>query len=124
MSENRVSGSDGEMLACVYIKNLGMEILERNYHFGHCEIDIIARDGNTLVFIEVKSRSNINYGVPEAAVTKTKQRRIIYAAQGYIKTKRFFGRSMRFDVISIINGKVTKYIKSAFDTTYLGGWYL
>ena len=109
-------GVDGEMLVCAYVKQNGMEILERNYRFGKEEIDIIARDGDTIAFIEVKSRTSVQFGRPEEAVTRTKQRTIAKVALAYIRQHRLFNSRVRFDVAAVLNGQI-KYIKYAFDTT-------
>ena len=66
-------GNEGENAAAIFLENKNYKIIERNYRPGNLgEIDIIARDGEIIVFIEVKSRKNLNYGEPEFAVTKNK----------------------------------------------------
>lgn len=113
-------GAEGEKLISEYIQKLGMRVLERNYHFGHEEIDIIARDGDTVAFIEVKTRTSDRFGRPEEAVTKAKQRAIVRTAMGYMKVKRLFESRVRFDVAAVMNGEI-RYIKNAFDATGLLG---
>jgi len=113
-----ISGADGEMLACAYIEKQGMRIVERNCRMGHEEIDIIARDGDVLCFIEVKARSTARFGLPQEAVTRSKQASVARAAMGYIKKKRLFNTRVRFDVAAVLDGEIT-YIKNAFDTTGL-----
>lgn len=109
-------GDLGEELTCAYVKEKGMKILARNFRFGKEEIDIIAEDRGTVVFIEVKARSGVRYGQPDEAVTKFKQRSVIRAAVGYLKINNLLNRSVRFDVSSILEDNI-KYIKNAFDTT-------
>ena len=72
----RQSGNEGEDFACAYIEEQGMKILARNYRFGKEEIDIIAKDGNAIVFIEVKAREGAAKGRAEEAVTPWKRRSI------------------------------------------------
>ncbi|MBQ3668561.1 MAG: YraN family protein [Clostridia bacterium] len=110
----RQSGNEGEDFACAYIEEQGMKILARNYRFGKEEIDIIARDGNAIVFIEVKAREGAAKGRAEEAVTPWKRRSIIFAAKGYLKQNRLFESKIRFDVAAI-NGRELKYTKAAFD---------
>ena len=83
---NRQTGNAGEEMACAYIKDLGMEVLERNWHFGHEEIDIIARDGDTTVFIEVKYRLDDKLGLAQEAVTRKKQASIVRTAVGSMQS--------------------------------------
>ena len=74
-------GARGEELAVRYLKNRGYRILERNYRIKLGEIDIIARDRNTLVFVEVKARSSNRFGHPKSAITPQKQRKISMVSQ-------------------------------------------
>jgi putative endonuclease len=101
-TNNRVSGKTAEDLAVEFLIAKGMRVVKRNFHFGRVgEIDIIAEDGQTLVFIEVKARSSTLYGTPEEAVTPAKQRSIRKVAQGYLFTQGINDRECRFDVIAI-----------------------
>lgn len=99
----RKTGSIGEEIACEFITKLGYKIVERNYHFGHGEIDIIAKDGETLVFIEVKYRKNLEFGPPELAITKGKQKQIIKTASAYLWENEIKDQSSRIDVIAILH---------------------
>ncbi|MBQ5769863.1 MAG: YraN family protein, partial [Clostridia bacterium] len=78
------------------------------------EIDLIAKDKDTIVFIEVKARESFVKGSPAEAVTKTKQRRIIQTALMYLKENHIHTARMRFDVVAVLGGEI-KYIPSAFD---------
>jgi putative endonuclease len=116
MAEHNETGNKGEELAEKYLRKLGYEILERNWHFGKNEIDIIAKDGNFLVIAEVKTRSSTFFGEPEAFVTRAKQRSLIAAANGYI-TKKNLDLEARFDILSVIfsgHSYTVKQIKDAF----------
>lgn len=109
----RLWGGLAEAEACRYIESLGMLPLCKNYKRFTGEIDLIAKDKDTIVFIEVKARSTYVKGSPAEAVTKTKQKRIIQTALMYLKENHLYGKRMRFDVIAI-SGDEIKYIPSAF----------
>lgn len=98
----RKTGSEGEEIACEFISKLGYKIVERNYQFGHGEIDIIAKDGDTLVFIEVKYRKNLEYGPPELAITKGKQNLVKRTATAYLWENEIKDELSRIDVIAIL----------------------
>jgi putative endonuclease len=101
-STNRRRGTAGEDLAAAYLARKGYRILQRNFYFGrNGEIDIIARDGEVLVFIEVKARSSSMYGSPEEAVTAAKQRTLRLAAQGYCYIHNIVDTECRFDVVAV-----------------------
>lgn len=107
-------GVKGETLATEYLKQMGYVILDRNVNFPNVgELDIVAMDGRTLAFIEVKNRFDNRYGDPFAAVTRAKQRKIISASIRYIGLKRITCDAYRYDVIGIINDNI-KLIKGAF----------
>ena len=109
-------GKLGEELAVKYLIDKGYEILERNWRNRHNEIDIIAKDGEELVIVEVKTRQTDEYGEPDIAVTRQKQRRLIYAANAYL-FRTNLEIETRFDIISIIfkDGKpVIEHIEDAF----------
>ena len=94
----------GEELATEILANKGYTIIERNYRYGHGEIDIIANDPDSkcTVFVEVKSRKNLEFGEPEYAVTKAKQRQIRKVAELYLFEKEIREIDCRFDVIAIL----------------------
>jgi len=114
MSESASFGNWGENLAEDFLKKLGWKIAARDYRLACGEIDVIALDGKTLVFVEVKARTNFSFGGPAAAVTKSKQRKLTAAALGYIKETGSRPDSIRFDVIAIVAGKEPLHIKNAF----------
>jgi putative endonuclease len=95
-------GNFGENVAADYLRQKRYTIMERQYRCKIGEIDIIARDNTgTVVFVEVKTRRNDNYGQPALAVTKHKQGKIIRAAMWYAHLKRFTQINFRFDVIEV-----------------------
>jgi putative endonuclease len=98
---NRSVGGAGERIAAAYLRKLGWRIVEVNYRFGRGEIDIVARDGATLVFCEVKLRTTDEFGLPETAVTARKQRQIRFVAQGYMLQHDIRDSECRFDVVGI-----------------------
>jgi putative endonuclease len=96
------TGNKGENYACDLLVESGFTIIERNYHFGHGEIDIVAMDGDTLVFVEVKTRKNLEFGDPIEGVTKSKQKQIRKIAEGYLMEKKILDIDCRFDVVGIL----------------------
>lgn len=106
-------GNVGESVAVQYLQNLGYKIVDQNVYIGGGELDIIAKDGDTLVFVEVKARNNYSFGSPLEALTPKKTEKIIYCAKMYIASKRYYELSVRFDVISIV-GQEIEHIKDAF----------
>jgi len=99
--ESYQQGLAGEEIAERYLSQHGYEIVERNFRSQQGEIDLIAREGDDLVFIEVKNYSVRSYGTPLSAVNKNKRRSIIHAARTFIYRKRIVGTNCRFDVITI-----------------------
>ena len=95
-------GRIGEELACDALRKKGYEIVGRGYRLFRGEIDIIARDGGTLVFVEVKTRADESFGRPEEAVTPAKQRQIRRIARGYLLEHPCGEGGCRFDVVSIL----------------------
>jgi putative endonuclease len=116
MSEANELGKQGEEIATTYLLKKGYKILETNWRAGRNEIDIIARDNDFLVIVEVKSRSNDTFAEPEEAVTRDKQQALIRAANAYIFRKNI-NYEARFDIISIIHNKNetrVNHLKDAF----------
>ena len=110
-----ILGKEAEDIAVDYLRHHGFRILERNYRGKDWEIDIIAKDKKTLVFVEVKMRKNADFGEPENFVDKYKRFRIIKGAKDYLTKKRLWDKmDVRFDVISIKNRKEVIHYKNAF----------
>jgi putative endonuclease len=98
----RREGARGEEIAARFLVEQGYRIVERNFRFRRKgEIDIVARDGEDLVFCEVKMRRNDEYGLPEYAVTPAKQETIRMVAAAYLAMRGISGRPCRFDVVTI-----------------------
>jgi putative endonuclease len=104
-SANREShldlGRKGERLAVRHLRRKGYRILKRNFHTRRGEIDIVARQGDQIVFVEVKTARGTSYGVPRDWVDPRKQARIIYAAVVYLALQKIQDAECRFDVIAI-----------------------
>jgi len=98
----KVTGERGEDLACELLVKKGYQIVERNYTYGKGEIDIIAKDNETLVFVEVKSRKNLEFGPPELGITKNKQRQVRRIAEAYLHERDIFDTDCRVDVVAIL----------------------
>ncbi|MCS6936451.1 MAG: YraN family protein [Candidatus Bipolaricaulota bacterium] len=105
-------GEDAERLARDFLRQQGYEIIAERYRWRGGEIDLIARDGNFLVFIEVRSRSRELFGLPEETVTLRKQRKILLTAQHYL-ARHPTPLPVRFDVVAISGGHLRLY-KDAF----------
>jgi putative endonuclease len=91
----------GESLAVKHLKARGCEILAQNYRARRGEIDLIVRDGEFTVFVEVKTRRSLKFGLPQAAVTLQKQRQISKVALAYLQAQNLLDAPCRFDVIAI-----------------------
>ncbi len=110
-------GRYGEELAREYLEEQGLRILVTNYRFHHAEVDIIAEEGELLVFCEVKTRSDDQFGSPEQAITALKARQIRKVAGAYLATQLIRDRQCRFDVIGIVTHRgVTRlnHLRNAF----------
>ncbi len=111
----RSLGEGYEQTAAEFLKREGYEILERNFRYRQGEIDLIARDGGYLVFIEVKYRRDLQSGHPLEAVGTYKQRRIARAAVYYCHSHGISdSQACRFDVISILGNEI-EHVKNAFE---------
>ena len=93
-------GNWGEELACKYLREIGFEILERNWRYRRAEVDIISREEGVLVFTEVKVRSRLDYGRPEERVGSKKRNLMIEAAMAYMR-KTGYEWEIRFDIVAI-----------------------
>jgi putative endonuclease len=115
----RAQGDAAEERACRHLEASGMAIVERNYRTKGGEIDIVARKGDVLVFVEVRSREIPDFGTPEDSITPAKRRRIVAAARQYLsKVSPSSWREARFDVIAIEGSgeaAVLTHFPAAFD---------
>ena len=122
MTEKRLTlGKKGEDFAADFLIKKGYKIKERNYKAALGEIDIIALSGATIVFIEVKTRSNLKFGLPFEAVTKRKQHQITKTALSYMSKNKISETAARFDIVSIIlkgENMEAELIENAFDVAF------
>jgi putative endonuclease len=115
-------GKKGESIAVKQLRKNGYKILERNFRTKLGEIDIIAKDGDVIVFIEVKARQTTCYGSPKHAITWTKQNKISKTALLYLKSTNQLNKRARFDVVTIHPQEDKQHIdiiKNAFDLAYI-----
>ncbi|MDD5284814.1 MAG: YraN family protein [Desulfuromonadaceae bacterium] len=123
-SGNKSTGELGEEVASNFLTVRGYLIMERNFRCKGGEVDIIARDPSdkSLVFIEVKARRGVSYGLPQLAVTPFKQRQISKAALTWLSKNRLHDTDARFDVIAILldygGQHKVEHIINAFDLAY------
>jgi putative endonuclease len=112
-------GRAAEDAAAAHLTGAGLKILERNVRLGHGEIDLVCRDGDVVVFVEVKCRRETWGDPPAAAVSWHKQRRLTRLAQHYLKWRRLEGVRCRFDVVSVtldVSGHTRiAHVRGAFD---------
>ena len=101
INQRQELGKEGEDFAADYLQKQGYEIIDRNFECKQGEIDIIAKDKNEYVFIEVKTRSSALYGLPKEAVDKTKKKHIYRSAEYYVYAKHLESEPIRIDVIEV-----------------------
>ena len=106
-------GNSGENIAAEYLQGKGYKIIERNVHLGAGELDIVAKFGDVIVFVEVKARNNYSYGSPLEAITNQKIKMLIKTAKQYIAFNHLYNIQVRFDVISIVGTEI-EHIEDAF----------
>ncbi|MDO9559277.1 MAG: YraN family protein [Syntrophales bacterium] len=96
-----MTGKLGESLAVVHLQKMGYQIVAQNYRCLYGEVDVVARDGDTLVFVEVKSRKSGTFGAPQEAVGLEKQKKLSRVSLHYLQQKRLETCKARFDVIAV-----------------------
>jgi len=119
MKDHIELGKAGEAIAVAHLEEKGYRILDRNWRLGREEIDIIARDGNFIVIVEVKTRTSNIFAEPETSVTRSKQRILVRTANAYVNYRRQYGE-VRFDIITILirpEGETINHIVDAFYAT-------
>lgn len=112
------TGKKGEALAAEFLRKSGYRIVENNFRNNYGEIDIIAIDGKTLAFVEVKTKTGDKFGAPKFAVDSRKQRQLSKAALAYLTQKKLNNNPARFDVVGISmieNKPEIELIKNAFE---------
>ncbi len=122
MTKAQDLGRRGEEIARQYLTDHGWKILETNWRFSRAEVDIIAKDGQTLVFVEVKTRSSVYFGQPEEFVMEDKEKLLVGAASAYME-KIDHDWEIRFDIIGIIFHNEQHYeLKHLPDAFFPGEW--
>lgn len=119
VNDNQETGKTGETIAREHLETAGYRILETNWRFGKDEVDLIARDGEYMVFVEVKTRQSTTFGQPEDSVNKDKQRFLIRAADAYLR-KNNIELESRFDIVSVLLTSTSpkiNHIREAFYPT-------
>ena len=114
------TGRLGEAEAAIFLEKNGYKVLERNFRCRYGEIDLVAKDGPTIVFVEVKTRGSERFGSPTASVDERKQKKILLTSQYYIESRRLVDADMRFDVVGveIRDGRLFfELVKDAFEAT-------
>ncbi len=120
MAKHLDTGKKGEELAAQFLRENGLEILAINWRHGRAEVDIIARDGKVLVFVEVKTRSYDFFGKPEEFVNKTKTRLMANAAAAYMKANSH-DWAIRFDIVSILMKNEKEWTVEHFRDAFFPG---
>ena len=113
-----ITGKEGEKIAAAYLKKNGYRIIEINFRCPIGEIDIVAKEKNDLVFVEVKTRKSIDLGYPEQAVGIRKQKKMSQLALWYLQKRKIADTNARFDVVAVTlipEKNEVKLIKNAFD---------
>lgn len=119
MATHNDFGKEGEAAALAYLLQQGHVLITQNYRFNKAEVDLITKDGNILVFTEVKARANNDFGYPEEFVGKKKMKLLGEAADEYIYQNKYDG-DMRFDIISITKNKTGLDIHHIKDVYFPG----
>jgi putative endonuclease len=106
---NQQIGNRGEDVAADFLRDKGYRILERNYRFERSEVDLVCfepseqyEEGGELVFVEVKTRSSLDFGAPEEAVTDEKKKHIMHATEAFLYERHLEGAPARFDVVAVV----------------------
>lgn len=101
MAKHNILGREGEDIAAKYLEQKGYAVLDRDWHCGHKDLDLVVTKDNTIVFVEVKTRTGNEWGDPQDFITDRKIRRIVNSADAYLRFNQI-DMDVRFDVISIV----------------------
>ena len=109
------TGRRGEAQAEQFLKKAGLQIIARNVRIGYDELDLIAKQGDTLIFVEVKTRKNENFGRPASAVNRAKRKKLSRAAMRFLKKRKLRPPYIRFDIVEVIGDEPQiRHIQNAF----------
>ncbi len=117
MATHNDTGAEGEKMATIFLEKAGYTILERNFRWKRLEIDIICQKEKFLVFVEVKTKTNTKFGMPEIEVTPKKAEQVTEAAMEYVYANNYKGE-IRFDIIAIIKSNQSFEIEHFIDAFY------
>jgi putative endonuclease len=110
-----LTGRRGEQQAEKFLKKAGLKIIARNVRVGYDELDLIGRQGDTLIFVEVKTRASEDFGRPAAAVNRAKRKKLSRAAIRFLKNHKLRPPYIRFDVVEVVGTKPEiRHIPNAF----------
>ncbi len=119
-------GRQGENAAAQLLESKGLRILERNLRLGRLELDLVCQDGDTLVFVEVKTRAEGSLATPAEGLTAQKRSRLLRAAQAYLSKHDLWHRPCRLDLVAVLfrAGQVQhiEHTPDAFQADAQGGW--
>ena len=119
-------GDLGEDAAARYLESRGFRVLERNWRFRQWELDLICRDGDTVVFVEVKTRRAGSMATPADALDRKKRERLVKAASQYLTRHDLWDEPCRFDLAGVVDTGTSmdvEYFENAFDLSDIGeGW--
>ncbi len=113
---SRALGAEAAARAAAFLSRKGYRVVDRNWTCRGGEIDLVCEDGDTLVFVEVRARTDPRHGTPLETVRDDKRRRLVRAAELYIAEKQLWDRSCRFDVVALA-GELVEHVEDAFATT-------
>ena len=115
-NHNHLVGGFGERVACRYLVSQGLVLLDRNWRSRAGELDVVARDGEDVVFVEVKTRRSLRYGPPAEALGPAKVRRLRMLACLWLAASGVRYQSIRFDVVSVLVGRsiAVQHLRGAF----------
>jgi putative endonuclease len=121
MKSSVEKGKYAEDVAANYLESNGLTVIDRNYRFMKSEVDIVAYQGNEVVFVEVRSLKSEVFGRPEETISLAKQKQVFQAAEAWLYEKRMEGARVRFDVVSVL----TNYDDSEPEITHFRNafWY-
>lgn len=114
-------GIDGETLACAELEKLGYSIVERRFRTRFGEIDVVADDGGTVVFVEVKTKTDSSFSDPAESVTKQKQRRLVSMAEQYVALHGIDHLPCRFDVVTV-DTSIAPVAITHYQDAFRPGW--
>lgn len=118
MAEHLRLGQTGENVAACFLERSGISIIERNWRYGHLELDLIGEQNGQIIFVEVKTRGARGFGGPEGAITPQKKQKLIKAARAWLTARQKWHRPCRFDVLCLIKCRdnfTLEHYPNAFD---------